>query len=78
MERNYAKYGRSREYEGDIRPRELYTLRETKIPTIYIELGNIQHSFDQQRVLKPSNRQVLAEWFAEGLLDRTAERARRK
>ncbi len=77
MARNYAKSGRTREYEGDIRARELYTLRETNIPTIYIELGNIQHEFDQQRVLKPTNRQVLADWFVEGLLDRTAERAKR-
>ena len=77
MKRNYERHGRSRAYEGTIRSRELYTLRETEIPTIYIELGNIQHSFDQQRVLRPSNRQALADWFVEGLIDRTAERAKR-
>ena len=77
MARNYAKHGRSRAYEGTIRARDLFTLREAKVPTIYIEIGNIQHSFDQQRVLKVSNRQALADWFAEGLLDRAAEIARR-
>ncbi len=65
---NYARLKRSREYQGALRTRDLHMLREVDVPTVYIELGNIQHEFDQQRVLMVSNRQLLADWFTEGIL----------
>jgi N-acetylmuramoyl-L-alanine amidase len=37
--------------------------------SVYIELGNIHHSRDQQRVLTPANRQALANWLTEGLIE---------
>ncbi len=70
LRRNYKKQGRRQEYEGSVRSRELFTLREVEVPTIYIELGNIQHSFDQQRVLIPGNREALARWLVEGMIER--------
>ncbi len=67
VEKNYKRNGRTREYKGAILTRDLHMLREVDVPTVYIELGNIQHSFDQKRVLQPRNRQALANWFAEGI-----------
>jgi len=68
VNKNYKRNGRSREYKGAILTRDLHMLREVEVPTVYIELGNIQHSFDQKRVLQPRNRQALANWFAEGIV----------
>lgn len=68
VEKNYKRNGRSREYTGAILTRDLHMLREVNVPTVYIELGNIQHSFDQKRVLQSRNRQALANWFAEGII----------
>ena len=68
MARNYRRNGRTREYTGEVLTRDLHMLREVDVPTVYIELGNIQHSFDQKRVLRRGNRQALAKWFTEGLI----------
>ena len=43
-------------------------LRETKVPSVYIELGNIRNAFDQQRIIVESNRQAIANWLLEGIL----------
>lgn len=63
------KYARYRDYHGTISSRSLHMLRETKPTSIYIELGNIRNSRDQQRILLESNRQALANWLFEGLLN---------
>lgn len=68
VEKNYKRNGRTREYKGAILTRDLHMLREVDVPTVYIELGNIQHSFDQKRVLQSRNRQALANWFSEGIV----------
>ena len=73
LRRNYKRQGRKREYQGIIRTRDLHTLRETQVPTVYIELGNIQHSFDQKRVLLPGNREALARWLVEGIVTGVTE-----
>ena len=44
-------------------------LRETLTPSVYVELANIRNKFDQQRVILESNRQALADWLLEGILD---------
>lgn len=67
MDLNYKRNGRQREYTGRVMTRDLHMLREIEVPTVYIELGNIQHSFDQKRVLQSSNRQALANWWTEGI-----------
>ena len=68
MDRNYKRNGRQREYAGLVLTRDLHMLREVEVPTVYIELGNIQHAFDQKRVLQASNRQALANWWTEGII----------
>lgn len=67
--RKYLKVRSQKEYNGTVTPRGLFTLRETTTPVaVYIELGNIRNSWDQQRLVIPSNRQALANWLCAALL----------
>ena len=75
MEDKYRHYQPDRGYHGEIKHRNLMLLRETKPTAVLIELGNIRHKGDQQRLLKPSNRQTLAEWIKEGLVREAAGRS---
>lgn len=68
MRRKYKKYRKSGEYYGTVTARDLHMLREVKAPAVYIELGNISHERDQQRIVLESNRQLIADWLFEGLL----------
>lgn len=66
---NYKKYQPNRHFDGISKSRNgLYMLKYTHPVTAYLELGNIQNTKDQIRFIKSSNRQVLAEWLAEGCL----------
>lgn len=58
---------RNRTYHGTVTGRDLHMLRETKPLSLYVELGNIRNETDQQRILKPSNREALANWLFEGI-----------
>lgn len=65
----YMKVRSQKEYNGSVSSRDLFTLRETTTPVaVYIELGNIRNSWDQQRLVIPSNRQALANWLCSALL----------
>ena len=64
----YGKYQKNRNYTGTVKSRDLFVLREVKTTTAYIELGNIKNKQDQQRFLKESNRQALANWLLTGLM----------
>ena len=63
----YKKYRSKGNYDGILRGRDLHMLREVKPNSVFIELGNIKNSYDQQRFLKSSNREALAKWLYEGL-----------
>ena len=65
----YAKYQPGRKYKGTVSERNLHVLRETKSSNVFIELGNLNHPHDQKRFLASENRQILAEWLLQGLLD---------
>lgn len=67
MESNYRKYRNGRGYDGTVSARDLHMLRECKVPSAYIEIGNIRHPTDQKRIVLPENRQLLADWLTEGL-----------
>ena len=68
FEAKYKKYQKNRGYRGTVTPRDLHMLREPQCRAVYVELGNIANTFDQQRFLLPANRQLLAEWLMEGLV----------
>ncbi len=69
MEANYRKYRKGRGYDGSVTSRDLHMLRETKVTSAYIEIGNIRHPTDQQRIIVPRNRQLLADWLFQGLVE---------
>ncbi len=65
----YKHHQPSRGYSGVVTSRNLYLLRKTYPPAIYVELGNIRNYRDQQRFIIENNRQALANWMYEGLLN---------
>ena len=69
FQRKYDQHQPGRGYHGTVSDRNLYVVRNTRPVAIYIELGNINHTRDQQRFIIPSNRQALANWLYEGLLE---------
>ena len=64
----YEKYRKSGKYHGTVTPRDLHMLREPKPTSVFIELGNIRNTYDQQRLILENNRQALANWLSEGLI----------
>jgi len=68
IESKYKQTQPGRGYKGKISTRDLFTLRNTTCEAVFIELGNIQNSIDQQRFLNPNNRQALANWIHLGVL----------
>lgn len=67
MENGYKKVNKNRGYDGTVTPRDLHMLRETKVPSAYIELGNIKHPTDQKRLFLAANRQLISEWLFDGM-----------
>ena len=64
----YRQYQKNRDYHGELDPRNLYVLKHTKMPSVLIEVGNIQNQFDHKRFLNPINRQALAKWIKDGII----------
>ena len=71
VKRKYNEFQKNRGYTGTVSPRDLWMIRETKPPMVYIEVGNITNTFDQKRLLIPNNRQAMANWLALGILEHT-------
>lgn len=64
----YDKHQPGRGFTGTVDKRGLYVLRHTTPPSVFVELGNIQNSFDQKRIILNDNRQALANWICEGFI----------
>ncbi len=58
----YSIHQKGRGYSGSVTSRNLYVLRKTNPPAVFVELANIQNPNNQKRILPHSNRQVLANW----------------
>lgn len=68
FKKKYAKYQPNRKYTGTVETRSnLYVIRNTLPPVVYIELGNLKNTVDQKRILNYQNRDAVAKWIAEGL-----------
>ncbi|MBK9934855.1 MAG: N-acetylmuramoyl-L-alanine amidase [Cytophagaceae bacterium] len=65
----YDAKQKGRGYNGEVKPRALWTITASKPPVVFIELGNITNEYDRKRLLIPDNRQAIANWFLAGLLD---------
>jgi N-acetylmuramoyl-L-alanine amidase len=57
-----------REYHGTVTGRDLHMLREVEPTAVYVELGNIKHDRDQQRLVVTRNRELIADWLLAGLM----------
>ena len=68
FEHKYNRHQPSRGFTGTVGQRGLYVLRKTTPPSVFVELGNIQNSFDQKRFILSDNRQALANWLCEGFI----------
>jgi N-acetylmuramoyl-L-alanine amidase len=66
--KKYDQYQPGRGYKGTVTTRNLFMLNYTQPVTAFIELGNINHTRDQQRFLLSENREALAKWLTEGLI----------
>ena len=64
----YKKHQPGRGFSGTVKGRNLYVLKNTKPASVFVELGNIQNRFDQQRIILSENRQALANWLCEGFV----------
>jgi N-acetylmuramoyl-L-alanine amidase len=64
----YDQVRKGRGYTGSVSDRDLHMLRETKPAAVFIELGNIRNPNDQARLVVKRNRQLVADWLFEGLL----------
>ncbi len=68
IDQKYARYQPNRGYNGSVSERNLYVIKNSLPPSVFIELGNINHSRDQQRFIIPDNRQAIANWLCDGLI----------
>ncbi|MGQ1784284.1 MULTISPECIES: N-acetylmuramoyl-L-alanine amidase family protein [unclassified Saccharicrinis] len=69
FDEKYNKHQPSRGYSGVVNSRNLYLLRKTYPTAVFVELGNIRNYRDQQRFIIQNNRQALANWMYEGLIN---------
>ena len=56
----YALHQPNRGYDGSVSERNLYVIKNSYPPAVFIELGNINHNRDQQRFIIPDNRQAVS------------------
>lgn len=74
MAEKYAKHQPNRGFSGEVKERDLFVLRETNPAGVFIEIANIQNKMDMVRLVKPSNREAMARWIAEALIEDYAKR----
>lgn len=65
----YAIHQPNKVYNGTVSDRNLYVIKNSLVPSVFIELGNINHTRDQQRFIISDNRQAVANWLRDGLIE---------
>lgn len=68
LQQKYKQHQPGRGFKGTVSERNLYVLRNTQPAGVYLELGNIRNSRDQQRLVLENNRQALAKWIAQAIV----------
>lgn len=68
IKEKYKEVQPNRGYYGSVSSRNLYMIRHANPVSSYIELGNINHHKDQERLLVVDNRQAIANWLTAGLV----------
>ncbi|GAB4416739.1 MAG: hypothetical protein OHK0039_26330 [Bacteroidia bacterium] len=69
IDAKYDEYRKGRGYTGTVSARDLHMLRETDPVAVFIELGNIRNRNDQARFVVEGNRQLVANWLFEGVIE---------
>jgi N-acetylmuramoyl-L-alanine amidase len=69
VDEKYALKQPGRGYSGTISTRDLHVLSQAKPIAVYIELGNIRNKKDQDRFIIADNRQAVANWLCEGVIE---------
>lgn len=70
FENKYREYqGPHRNYDGSVSSRPLFILKYSWPTAVFVELANIRNAHDRKRILDPNNRQYLADWLYEGLIN---------
>ncbi len=65
----YAVHQPNRGYDGSVSERNLYVIKNTYPASVFIELGNINHTRDQKRFIISDNRQAVSNWLRDGLIE---------
>ena len=68
FQEKYREHQPGRGYGGTVSDRNLYVVKNTLPPAVYIELGNMNHSRDIKRLIINDNRQAVANWLTYGLI----------
>lgn len=68
FDEKYRLHQPGRGYRGSISTRNLFVIKYSYPPSVFVELGNINHKRDQLRFLMDDNRQAVANWLYEGLV----------
>jgi len=68
FQEKYNQHQPGRGYKGTVSTRNLYVVKNTYPVAVYIELANMNHRRDIQRLIVTDNRQAVANWLAEGLV----------
>lgn len=68
FDNKYDQHQPNRGFYGTVSERNLYVLKNTTPPAVFLELGNIQNAKDRQRLILESNRQALADWICQGIV----------
>ncbi|MDP4184552.1 MAG: N-acetylmuramoyl-L-alanine amidase [Bacteroidota bacterium] len=65
--KKYDQYQPGRGYNGTVSERNLYVIKFSNPPGVFIEVGNINNEHDRVRLMRPENRQAVANWLTEGI-----------
>lgn len=69
FEKKYSQHQSDRGYGGTSGQQNFYVINNAQPTAILVELANIKNSRDHERILNPLNRQALANWMFEAIMD---------
>jgi len=78
LKEKYNTHQPGRGYDGTVTARNLFVLQNTYPTATFLELGNMNHQQNQKRFLIADNRQALANWLTEGLIEDFNEEVKKK
>ena len=65
----YSEHQSDRGYSGTSGQQNFYVINNSLPTAILVELANIKNKRDHERILNPLNRQALANWMFEAIMD---------